>query len=135
MLIVLTILSSTFLFALDNTIVADVQSPLVQQFGEVEKLSWIGVAFVLSGSAAITWYVLNEIRESVARPLTVELDYRGKLYAIFSAKWLYLSSVVLFETGSALCGAALTMNVFIVGRAIAGLGVGSICLSLLAFLL
>lgn len=136
MLIVLTILSSTFLFALDNTIVADVQSPLVQQFGEVEKLSWIGVAFVLSGSATIiTWYVLNEIRESVARPLTVELNYRGKLYAIFSAKWLYLSSVVLFETGSALCGAALIMNVFIVGRAIAGLGVGSICLSLLAFLL
>ncbi|KAJ5461966.1 uncharacterized protein N7458_003518 [Penicillium daleae] len=111
-----------------------VSKPL--QFGEVEKLSWIGVAFVLSGSATIiTWYVLNEIRKSVARPLTVELNYRGKLYAIFSAKWLYLSSVVLFETGSALCGAALTMNVFIVGRAIAGLGGSGMylgCLNLLS---
>jgi MFS family permease len=30
---------------------------------------------------------------------------------------------VLFESGSALCGAAPSMNVMIVGRAIAGLGV------------
>ncbi|KAJ5664907.1 uncharacterized protein N7477_007355 [Penicillium maclennaniae] len=101
-LIVLTILSSTFLFSLDNTIVADVQSPIVDQFGEVGKLSWLGVAFVLSGSATIiTW---------------------GKLFGIFSAKWLYLTSVVLFEAGSALCGAAPSMNAFIVGRALAGLG-------------
>lgn len=48
---------------------------------------------------------------------------RGKLFGIFSAKWLYLASVVLFEIGSALCGAAPNMNAFIVGRAIAGLGV------------
>lgn len=51
-------LSSTFLFSLDNTIVADVQSPVVERFGEVGKLSWLGVAFVLSSSATIiTWYV------------------------------------------------------------------------------
>lgn len=55
-LIVLTILSSTFLFSLDNTIVADIQSPIVERFGEVGKMSWLGVAFVLSGSATIiTW--------------------------------------------------------------------------------
>lgn len=54
----MTILSSTFLFALDNTIVADMQSPIIEQFGEVGKLSWLGVAFVLSGSATIiTWYM------------------------------------------------------------------------------
>jgi tryptophan-rich sensory protein len=59
-LIVFTILSSTFLFALDNTIVADVQSPIVQRFGEAGKLAWLGVAFVLSGSATIiTWYAGN----------------------------------------------------------------------------
>ncbi|KAJ5177213.1 uncharacterized protein N7482_003090 [Penicillium canariense] len=114
-LIVLTILSSTFLFALDNTIVADVQSPIVQRFGEVGKLGWLGVAFVLSSSATIiTW---------------------GKMYAIFSAKWLYLSSVVLFEAGSALCGAAPSMNAFIAGRAIAGLGGAGMylgCLTLLS---
>ncbi|KAJ5586729.1 uncharacterized protein N7459_002494 [Penicillium hispanicum] len=115
LLIVLTILSSTFLFSLDNTIVADVQSPIVEKFGEVGKLSWLGVAFVLSGSATIiTW---------------------GKLFGIFSAKWLYLASVLLFEAGSALCGAAPSMNAFIIGRAVAGLGGAGMylgCLTLLS---
>ena len=51
------------------------------------------------------------------------LHHSAKLYGIFSAKWLYIGSIVLFEAGSALCGAAPSMNVMIVGRAIAGLGV------------
>ncbi|KAJ5912722.1 major facilitator superfamily transporter [Penicillium tannophilum] len=115
LLIVVTILSSTFLFSLDNTIVADVQSPIIEKFGEVGKLSWLGVAFVLASSATIvTW---------------------GKLYGIFSAKWIYLASVVLFEVGSAICGAAPNMNAFIIGRAVAGLGGAGMylgCLTLLS---
>lgn len=44
---------------LDNTIVADVQSPIIEKFGEVGKLSWLGVAFVLASSATIiTWYMI-----------------------------------------------------------------------------
>lgn len=31
----------------------------------------------------------------------------------------------MFEVGSAICGAASTMNAMIVGRAVAGLGVGA----------
>ncbi|KAJ5992170.1 major facilitator superfamily transporter [Penicillium sp. IBT 35674x] len=115
LLIVVTILSSTFLFSLDNTIVADVQPPIIEKFGEVGKLSWLGVAFVLASSSTIvTW---------------------GKLYGIFSAKWIYLASVVLFEVGSAVCGAAPNMNAFIIGRAIAGLGGAGMylgCLTLLS---
>ncbi|KAJ5754360.1 hypothetical protein N7533_003903 [Penicillium manginii] len=114
-LIVLTILSSVFLFSLDNTIVADVQSPIVERLGEVGKLSWLGVAFGFSGSATIIAW--------------------GKLFGIFSAKFLYLSSVVMFEVGSAVCGAAQTMNAMIVGRAVAGLGGAGMylgCLTLLS---
>lgn len=44
---------------------------------------------------------------------------RGKAYGIFDVKWLYVTHVFLFEVGSALCGAAPTMNALIVGRAIA----------------
>ncbi|KAJ6155795.1 hypothetical protein N7470_006361 [Penicillium chermesinum] len=101
-LIVLTIVSSIFLFSMDNTIVADIQSPIVNKFGEVGKLSWMGVAFVLSSASTMTTW--------------------GKLYDIFSAKILYILGVVIFEAGSALCGAAPNMNALIVGRAIAGLG-------------
>ncbi|KAJ6007479.1 hypothetical protein N7540_011455 [Penicillium herquei] len=114
LLIVLTILSSTLLFSLDNTIVADVQSPIVEAFGDVDKLSWLGVAFALSSSATIiTW---------------------GKLYAIFSARTIYLGSIFLFEVGSAICGAAQNMNVFIAGRALAGLGGAGMYLGCLTLL-
>lgn len=46
----------------------------------------------------------------------------GKLYGLFNAKHLYITSVILFLAGSALCGAAPSMNAFIVGRVIAGIG-------------
>lgn len=47
---------------------------------------------------------------------------RSKLYGQFDNKLLFISSVVIFEAGSAVCGAALTMNALIVGRAICGIG-------------
>lgn len=48
--------------------------------------------------------------------------YRGKIYGQLNAKWLYLSTTFLFEVGSALCGAAPTMNALIGGRVLVGLG-------------
>ena len=55
-------------------------------------------------------------------------EIRGKIYAQFDAKILYLISVFLFEAGSAICGAANIMNVLIFGRALCGLGgVGMYC--------
>lgn len=46
----------------------------------------------------------------------------GKAYTTFNIKWLYISHVILFEVGSALCGGAPNMNALIVGRTIAGIG-------------
>lgn len=57
-LIVTAILSSTFLFSLDNTVVADIQADIVNTFGEVQKLSWLPVALlVVSVSTNLIWYV------------------------------------------------------------------------------
>lgn len=57
-LIVTSILSSTFLFALDNTVVADIQADIVNTFGEVQKLSWLPVALlVVCVSTNLIWYV------------------------------------------------------------------------------
>ena len=47
---------------------------------------------------------------------------RSQLYGNFNSKLLFISSVVFFEVGSAVCGAAPTMNALIVGRAICGVG-------------
>lgn len=46
-IVVLSILSSTFLFSLDNTIVANVQPKILEDFGNIEKLPWVSVAFSL----------------------------------------------------------------------------------------
>jgi hypothetical protein len=59
-LVVLSILSSTFLWALDNTIVADVQPAIVRQFASVEKLPWLPVAFLLGASSTnLFWYNIS----------------------------------------------------------------------------
>lgn len=50
----------------------------------------------------------------------------GKLYTFFPTKVVLIASVVLFETASAVCGAAPDSSAFIVGRAIAGVGAAGI---------
>ena len=55
-LAVMSILISTFLFALDNTIVADVQPAIVERFGQVDKLPWLSVAFLVAASGTnLVW--------------------------------------------------------------------------------
>ncbi|TGO10818.1 hypothetical protein BTUL_0125g00320 [Botrytis tulipae] len=101
-LVVAAILSSSFLFALDNTIVAVVQADIVVTFNDVSKLSWLSVGFLIgSASTNLVW---------------------GKIFGQFNAKWTYIISIVIFEAGSALCGGAPNMSALIVGRALCGFG-------------
>jgi MFS family permease len=94
------ILSSIFLYALDNTVVAAVQPIIVSEFGSIDKLPWLSVAFLLGATATnMVW---------------------GRVYSQFSSKWFYVFNVALFEVGSAICGAAPNIDVLIVGRAICG---------------
>ncbi|KAK2749204.1 hypothetical protein FQN57_006819 [Myotisia sp. PD_48] len=84
-----------------NTVVADVQPAIINRFGEIQKLPWLGAAFSLGAVSILPW---------------------GRAYGVFNIKWLFIINIVLFEVGSALCGAAPTMDAMIVGRAIAGVG-------------
>lgn len=55
---VASVLASTFLFALDNTIVADVQPAIVERFGAVTKLPWLSVAFLVAAAGTnLVWSV------------------------------------------------------------------------------
>lgn len=58
----------------------------------------------------------------------------GRLYGLFNAKWLYILSSVLFNVGSALCGAAPTMKALIVGRVLAGMGGNGMYLGVMTLL-
>lgn len=46
----------------------------------------------------------------------------AKFYTFFSVKWVFLSSLSLFEIGSLICAVANDSTTFIVGRAVQGLG-------------
>lgn len=50
----------------------------------------------------------------------------GKVYQLYSTKPLYIASIVIFEVGSAVCGAAPSSVALIIGRAIAGIGAAGI---------
>ncbi|TVY83961.1 Efflux pump DEP3 [Lachnellula suecica] len=101
-IVISCVLSSTFLFAIDNTIVADIQDAIISDFGEANKLPWISVSFLLAAAGTnLLW---------------------GRLYGQFDAKYLYILTTFIFEVGSAICGAAPNMNALIIGRAICGLG-------------
>ena len=97
-----SILVGLFLFALDNTVVADVQPAIVLEFQSVSQIAWLGTGFFLSGAALMLPF--------------------GQFYQKFNAKWLYVVSVIIFQGGSALCGGAPNMTALIIGRVIAGIG-------------
>ncbi|KAF7942008.1 hypothetical protein EAE99_000059 [Botrytis elliptica] len=50
----------------------------------------------------------------------------GRIYSIFSIKYTFLTAIAIFELGSFLCATARSSNMLIVGRAIAGAGVGGL---------
>lgn len=94
--------TTALLYGLDTTIAADVQGAVIEAFGSISQLAWLGAGFTLGSAAVILPY--------------------GALYDKFSLKYLYIAGIILFETGSALCGAAPSMSALIVGRVIAGVG-------------
>lgn len=72
------------------------------QFHAIGDIGWYASAYLLTSSATqLLW---------------------GRIYTFYSTKLLFIIAVVVFEVGSALCGAAPNSKAFIVGRAIAGVG-------------
>lgn len=54
------------IYGLDTTIAADIQAAVIDQFGAVEKLTWIGTAFPLgSVCAVLPTYVLPTISSNL----------------------------------------------------------------------
>lgn len=54
--VVFSILSAVFLFAIDNTILGDVQPAILRSFGHLNELPWLSVSFALSSAALnLSW--------------------------------------------------------------------------------
>ncbi|KAK1995901.1 major facilitator superfamily transporter [Colletotrichum falcatum] len=101
-LILISVFMTMFLVALDRLIIATAVPQITDDFHSVTDIGWYGSAYLLTTCAFQLLF--------------------GKLYASFPIKAVFLSSVVLFEVGSAVCGAAPSSAAFIAGRAVAGVG-------------
>lgn len=100
--VIISVYLAFFLIALDRMIIATAIPSITNTFDSIGDIGWYGSAYML------TCAIFN--------PLF------GSIYRFYPVKWVFMASVVLFEGGSALCGAAPTSASFIVGRAVAGIG-------------
>ena len=91
-----------FLVALDRLIIGVAIPSITDQFDSLGDVGWYGSAYLLTSCAFML--------------------LMGKIYTFVNPKWVYLASLVVFEVGSAVCGAAPNSTAFIIGRAVAGLG-------------
>ncbi|KAJ7628805.1 putative efflux pump antibiotic resistance protein [Roridomyces roridus] len=93
---------SVFLVALDNTIIDTAVPKITDEFGSLNDVGWYSSAYLLTTAGTQLLF--------------------GKFYTHFSVKRVYIISIILFELGSFVCGAAPSSSIFIIGRAIAGVG-------------
>nr|WP_237773618.1 MFS transporter [Streptomyces luteocolor] len=94
------------LAALDQTIVSTALPTIVSDLGGMDHLSWVVTAYMLAATAATPLW--------------------GKLGDQYGRKKLFLTAIMIFLVGSALCGMAQNMPQLIGFRALQGLGGGGL---------
>jgi MFS transporter, DHA2 family, multidrug resistance protein len=101
------IMIGTFMAVLDATIVNVGLPKIMASFGVgLDKIEWVITAYMLA--------------------MAVALPTSGWLADKFGYKKLYFIGLLLFTTGSALCGRSSDVNMLIAARVIQGLGAGTI---------
>ncbi|KAJ7792046.1 ABC transporter [Mycena olivaceomarginata] len=101
-IVFVAMLLSLLLIALDQTILATALPRIASDFGSFSLQGWVATSFVLAQTVFILFY--------------------GQILRIFPAKWVLLSSIVIFEVGSLLCGVSQNVDQLIAGRTVSGLG-------------
>ncbi|HEX7791094.1 MAG TPA: MDR family MFS transporter [Afipia sp.] len=104
--ILLSLMLTMFLTALDQTIVATALPTIGRQFQDVTSLSWVITAYLLSSTAVAPVY--------------------GTLSDIYGRRAMIIVSMTLFLIGSVLCAVAPNLLTLIFARALQGIGGGGI---------
>ncbi len=94
------------LAALDQTIVSTALPTIVNDLGGLSHLSWVVTGYMLASTATTQVW--------------------GKLGDQYGRKYLFLSAIVIFLVGSALCGQSRNMGELIAFRALQGVGGGGL---------
>ena len=104
--ILMSLLLTMFLAALDQTIVATALPTIGRQFQDVSNLSWVITAYLLASTAVAPVF--------------------GTLSDIYGRRGMIIAALGLFIAGSVLCALAPNMTVLILARGLQGLGGGGI---------
>src|SRR5580704_10767551 len=104
--ILMSLLLTMFLAALDQTIVATALPTIGRQFHDVTNLSWVITAYLLASTAVAPVF--------------------GTLSDIYGRRAMIITALSLFIAGSVLCALAPNMTVLILARGLQGLGGGGI---------
>jgi EmrB/QacA subfamily drug resistance transporter len=108
------IVGGILLSALDSTIVATALPTIVGDLGGAEHMSWV-----------VTAYLLTQ---------TIATILGGKFGDLLGRKWIFVGSIVLFTSASALAGLAQGMTWLIGSRALQGIGGGGLTVTATAMI-
>ncbi len=97
---------ATFITAIDLTIIGTAMPTIVGQLGGLSLFTWTFTSYLLTSTTTVPLY--------------------GKLADLYGRLPIFTIGVGIFLLGSALCGAAQTMEQLIAFRAIQGMGAGAI---------
>ena len=106
LIIMISVMASLFLVALDQTIIATALGKIVEEFNAFSALSWIVTAYLLT--------------------TTITVPIAGKLSDLFGRRTMLLIGVAVFTLGSLLSGTSSSVGELIAWRAFQGIGGGII---------
>jgi len=92
--------------ALDQTIVAAALPAIARSLGEVERISWVVVAYLVG--------------------TTIAAPVHGRLGDAFGRRRMLLIALGLYATGAVLCAVAPSLDLLVVARLVQGLGGGGL---------
>jgi len=106
LIIMLSVMASLFLVALDQTIISTALGRIVEEFDAFSSLAWVVTAYLIT--------------------TTVTTPIAGKLSDLFGRRKILLIGVAIFGLGSLLSGLSADINQLIWFRALQGIGGGII---------
>ncbi len=106
LIIMLSVMASLFLVALDQTIIATAIGKIVEQFNAFDSLSWVFTAYLVT--------------------TTITVPIAGKLSDQFGRRRMLLIGVAIFTIGSLSSGLSGNITQLIMWRALQGIGGGII---------
>ena len=105
-LVLAAVMASSFMIAMEATIVSTAMPQIVGQLGGLQLYSWVFSAFLLTQTATTVVF--------------------GKLADLIGRKTVITIGIGIFLVGSALCGFAWSMPSLIVFRLVQGVGAGAV---------